>query len=74
VARLKLSRGLRAGYRGWTRLPADGLPYFLEATGRGGIPRIVPEKETEAGVGPVIARIPAAVGKMRIGAGDWGRI
>ncbi len=69
VARLKRIRGRRAGYRGWTRFPVGRLPYLLEATRRAGIPRIVLVREAEAAAGPVIPRIPAAVG--RIGDGRW---
>jgi hypothetical protein len=64
VARLKLIRGRRAGYRGWTRLPVDRLPYLLDMARRAGVPRIVLAREAEAGAGPVIPRVPAAVGRI----------
>ena len=52
LARLKLIRGRRAGYRGWTRLPVGRLPYLLESARRAGIPRIVLAREAEAGERP----------------------
>ncbi|MGQ9591479.1 MAG: reverse transcriptase domain-containing protein [Planctomycetota bacterium] len=62
VGGVRMFRGWRAGSRGWARIPAGGLPGFLELAAAAGVGRIVVVREAGEGSGRVRARAPSAAG------------
>ncbi|MBN1442981.1 MAG: hypothetical protein JXA90_09735, partial [Planctomycetes bacterium] len=68
LAKLKLIRGRRAGYRGWARIPVARFSYLLDAARRARVGRIVVASEAADGgaigvCARVIPRVATALGR-----------